>query len=74
MYIGVDAAFMPNRAIILAGDLNVDVDKGKDCSQVRTLMKDYNLTDAYREVHESEPGYTWENSRLDNVFVQSVSR
>lgn len=74
MYNDMDAAFMTNRTIIWAGDMNVDLDKGKDCSQVKNLIKDYCLIDAYRKVNKSDPGYMWENtrgdkSRLDYMFL-----
>lgn len=64
------------RTIIWAGDMNVDLDKSKDSLQVKNLIKEYSLLDAYRKVNKIEPGHTWGNSRgaksrLDYVFIPS---
>lgn len=73
-----------DREVILGGDFNCQVDKkdkmttttvtlDSSSEALKNLMQDFRLTDTFRFMNPSLPGYTWSNGTSKGLLVSNAS-
>ena len=75
LFLGLNVLLCSTRFLILGGDFNVCMDKGRDVSLkgLISVLNGFNLIDSFRTVNKQDSGFTWMNtrgsqSRIDYIF------